>query len=109
MTGERRWSYETNGTVWNSPAVADGTVYIASFDEILYALDATTGVKRWQYEVDDIVKGSPTGPAIPSIFVPMTGNIVYIGSNDTNVYATAQTPNSQKQLPVIALYLAPFV
>ena len=36
-TGAQLWSYTTGGAVWSSPAVANGMVYVASFDGKVYA------------------------------------------------------------------------
>ena len=36
--GSLKWSYTTGNEVWSSPAIAaDGTVYVGSFDDKLYA------------------------------------------------------------------------
>ena len=35
--------------VWSSPAVANGVVYVGSYDKNVYALDASTGAKLWSY------------------------------------------------------------
>ena len=36
------WKYKTGGPIQASPVVANGTVYVASTDHMLYALDAKT-------------------------------------------------------------------
>ena len=42
-SGTPRWTHTTGGHVFSSPAVVDGTVYIGSNDNKVYALDAATG------------------------------------------------------------------
>ncbi len=37
-TGEERWKQETGAARQSSPAVADGTVYVGSLDDFLYAI-----------------------------------------------------------------------
>ena len=37
------WSYTTGSDVFSSPAVANGVVYVGSFDDKVYALNASTG------------------------------------------------------------------
>ncbi|MDH5779183.1 MAG: PQQ-binding-like beta-propeller repeat protein [Candidatus Bathyarchaeota archaeon] len=76
-TNRTEWNYSTGGSVWSSPAVADGVVFIGSNDGNLYALDQHTGTIIWNYTTGDHVFSSPT----------VVDNIVYIGSNDTNIYA----------------------
>lgn len=36
-TGALLWQYKTGSAVYSSPAVANGMVYVASFDSNLYA------------------------------------------------------------------------
>jgi len=38
-TGQELWRYETGGVVYSSPAVSEGTVYVGSKDNNLYALE----------------------------------------------------------------------
>jgi len=72
-----RWTYETGNRVISSPAVADGTVYVGSYDTSVYALNADDGTEQWTYETGDWVDSSPS----------VTGGTVYVGSRDTSVYA----------------------
>ena len=72
-----KWSYTTGSTVYSSPAVVDGVVYIGSEDNNLYALNATTGAKLWSYTTGDRVDSSPA----------VANGVVYFGSSDGNVYA----------------------
>lgn len=57
-TGEIVWSFQTDGDV-ATPVVYDGTVFVGSEDEHLYALDADTGEQRWRYETVAEVETSP--------------------------------------------------
>ena len=70
----QKWSFTTDGaqTVWSSPAVADGVVYVGSEDNNLYALKASTGVKLWSYTTGDNVDSSPA----------VANEVVYVGSDD---------------------------
>src|SRR5947209_20077288 len=42
-----KWSGTTGGPVESSPAVVNGTVYVGSNDQKLYAFDAKTGALQW--------------------------------------------------------------
>ena len=70
------WTYNTGAVAYNvpSPAVARGTVYIGSADNV-YALNAATGQLRWTHATDSTVTDSA-----------VAGDTVYIGSADS-VYA----------------------
>jgi outer membrane protein assembly factor BamB len=65
--------------VWSSPAIgSDGTVYVGSHDNKLYAINGKSGVKLWEFETGDSVYSSP---AIGS------DGTVYVGSYDKKLYA----------------------
>ncbi len=78
-SGRIDWSVPTHNFVYGSPAVArvPGTppsVYIGSYDEHLYALDARTGRRRWRYDVGGAVPGTAT----------VIGHTVYTSSFKTD-------------------------
>ena len=63
----------------SSPAIgSDGTVYVGSEDNKLYALSGKSGVKLWEFETGGFVESSP---AIGSV------GTVYVGSDDNKLYA----------------------
>jgi putative pyrroloquinoline-quinone binding quinoprotein len=64
-TGKVDWFFRTRNYVYGSPAVAKvpgtpPTVYIGSYDEHLYALDALSGRERWRFDVGGPVPGTAT-------------------------------------------------
>ena len=72
------WKYTTGDVIeHSSPAVANGVVYVGSFDFNVYALNASSGVKLWSYTTGNKVESSPT----------VASGVVYVGSWDNNVYA----------------------
>src|ERR1035437_8908520 len=71
------WSYQTGGYVWSSPAVANGIVYFGSYDNNLYALNASTGVLLWKFVTGSYIFSSPA----------VANGVVYVGSSDNNLYA----------------------
>ncbi|MFG3381435.1 serine/threonine-protein kinase [Streptomyces sp. NPDC047999] len=71
------WTHTTGRAVLSSPAVVDGTVYIGSNDNRVYALDASTGTPRWTHTTGAWVRSSPA----------VVDGTVYIGSDDNRVYA----------------------
>ena len=75
------WSFFTgcSGSICggSSAAVANGVVYVGSYDGNVYALNAATGVKLWSFLTGGKVFSSPA----------VANGAVYVGSNDQNVYA----------------------
>jgi outer membrane protein assembly factor BamB len=71
------WTFETGNLVRSSPAVANGTVFVGSRDNHVYALDAATGDKQWAFETVHPVRSSPA----------VADGIVFVGSRDNHMYA----------------------
>src|SRR3972149_1568549 len=76
VTNRTAWRFNTGGPV-DSPTVAGGLVYVGSYDDNIYALNATNGAVVWTYTTGNNVL-SPAAVA---------EGLVYFGSEDNNVYA----------------------
>ena len=59
-----------------SPTVIGGYVYIGSYDDNLYCLNAITGAKIWNYVTEGALFGSPA----------VVGSYVYVGDFDNITY-----------------------
>ncbi|MEV0990951.1 serine/threonine-protein kinase, partial [Streptomyces sp. NPDC049949] len=79
------WTYITGHRVNTSPAVVDGTVYVASGDKKVYALDAVTGTPSWTHTTGGsfLVRFAEWILSSPVV----VDGTVYIGSGDKKVYA----------------------
>lgn len=53
------WTYKTGAGISSSPAVADGKVFIGSFDGYLYCLDVEDGHQIWKFKIGQYVQSSP--------------------------------------------------
>src|SRR5262249_14841640 len=69
------WTFPTKGAIEGSVAVADGVVYVGSWDKYLYALDLATGHEKWKTKLTPI-KASPV----------VHGGRVYAGDVDGMFY-----------------------
>ena len=79
VEGQKIWEFQTGDKIYSSPAVgSDGTIYIGSYDNKVYALNGKTGAKLWEFETKGTVFSSP---AIGR------NATVYVGSWDGKVYA----------------------
>ncbi len=81
-TSSLMWTYNTGATIYSSPAVVDGTVYIATYDWTyntgsLYAIDEYTGNPKWVFPTNGPIYSSPA----------VANNLVYITSRDSGLYA----------------------
>jgi outer membrane protein assembly factor BamB len=75
--GALLWNYTTGDVVISSPAVAEGVVYVGSYNGIVYALDAAAGRLLWNFETSGLVASSPA----------VADGLVYVGSGDDKIYA----------------------
>ncbi len=72
-----RWTASTGGIVLSTPAIANGLVYVGSYDGRVYAFDNYTGAEVWNYTIGGPVRSSPA----------IAGDNVYIGSTAGKVFA----------------------
>ena len=111
-SGAKLWSFGTGDAVYSSPALANGVVYVSSWDGNVYALDAYTGAELWNHGYGSAIIWTPTvansmvyigniealdastgvkiwnyatggGESVPAV----VAGVAYIGSWDFNVYA----------------------
>lgn len=78
-SGKMIWNFTTGSNVRSSPAIgSDGTIYVGSGDDKVYAINPN-GTEKWSFLTgDNIVESSP---AIGS------DGTIYIGSDDDKLYA----------------------
>ncbi|MFN2146557.1 MAG: PQQ-binding-like beta-propeller repeat protein [Anaerolineales bacterium] len=79
------WTFECEDEVRGSAVVQDGTLYIASYDHNLYALDAGNGKFIWKYATS---AGIPGKPAI-------TETNLYVGSEDKYLHSVSRRTGSR--------------
>jgi outer membrane protein assembly factor BamB len=77
--GRVLWRFRTDGQIVSTPAFANGAIYFGSADGHVYCVDIKKGQLRWKYET--------SGPITSSPCIPENSNVLYIGSNDCNLYA----------------------
>ena len=75
--GGVKWTFKTGGPIVSSPAVADGVVYIGSFDGSLYAVDQQTGKQKWKFDTPRQVASTPA----------VADGVVYLRGFDAVLYA----------------------
>jgi outer membrane protein assembly factor BamB len=81
--GSLHWRYKTDGIVHATPAVADGAIFVGSFDGFFYCLEQD-GSLRWKFNTlgqSYFTKGEVQFQAVVS------EGRVYFGARDFNLYA----------------------
>ena len=79
-TGSLLWNFTTGYCVFGTPAYdrPSGIVYAGSYDNSVYALNASAGGKLvWNFTTGGLVRSSPI----------VHGGVVYVGSEDHALYA----------------------
>jgi outer membrane protein assembly factor BamB len=76
-----RWKFKTNGPIVSSPTVANGRVYIGSYDKNIYCLNAYNGELIWKFTTGYKVRSTPA----------VVEGRVYTGVDDGNIYCLNAT------------------
>src|SRR6185295_9160166 len=75
--GKPKWSYQTKGSIFSSPAIAKGYVVFGSGDGKVYCLDIKKGKLKWVKETGASVLGCPL----------IQNDTVFIGGSDHSFIA----------------------
>jgi outer membrane protein assembly factor BamB len=70
------WKFNTTGPISGSPVVADGKVYVGSYNRNWYCLDANTGEKIWNYTIGERIRSTPA----------VVDGKLYTGADDGYIY-----------------------
>jgi outer membrane protein assembly factor BamB len=102
--GTVKWQFATGDEVDNTPALSpDGSVvYVVSNDGYVYAVDTDSGAENWSFEIVTDTGDSPANVTSSSVVNPNTGTI-YVGSDDTSVYALAPFEEEPQNLQGLLL------
>ncbi|MBN1371617.1 MAG: PQQ-like beta-propeller repeat protein [Anaerolineaceae bacterium] len=77
LNGTLKWKFEARNTLWTQP-VSDGkTVYLASLDHYLYAIDLATGTLQWELDLGNALLAVPA----------LNGNNLYVGTLGSEMVA----------------------
>jgi len=89
-TGAVEWTFQANGKIYSSPAVADGVVYFATNvpNGTIYAVNVENGTLLWRYTLNP-----PEGLYYNIMSSPFIFNgKLYIGADDGYIYAFGHNP-----------------
>lgn len=91
--GAERWTFETDHEVVASAAVADGTVYIGSWDEHVYAVSAADGTEQWRHRLNGRVEYGAPVVADGTVYV---GSLAPRDKGDDILYALAASDGTEQ-------------
>lgn len=80
-----KWTFQCEDEVRSSPRIADGVLYIGSYDNNLYALNVEDGSFLWKFPTKGGIASTPC------IF----GDMILVGSEDSNLYAISRRTERQ--------------
>jgi outer membrane protein assembly factor BamB len=81
-----KWKFKSNGRIFSSPAVYNGTVLVGSNDHHLYAVNATDGTLQWKFDTKGAVASSPA----------VANGVAFIVSLSGSLYAVDAATGTQK-------------
>ncbi|MEE8567163.1 MAG: PQQ-binding-like beta-propeller repeat protein [Anaerolineales bacterium] len=90
--GEVEWTFDAQGWVWGSPAVANGIAYFADNTGMAYAVDLTNAHELWRIELDGPVTVTPALRDGNVFFVTEAGT-VYSLETDSGKSLWTSKPN----------------
>lgn len=93
------WSFPVGDWIDSTPTLgANGQLYFGSWDQRLYALDASTGAELWNFETAGIIVASPAITADGRILVPSSDAFLYAlnpdGSLDWQAFIGSEMDSS---------------
>jgi outer membrane protein assembly factor BamB len=83
--GNLVWKYATEAAIWGAPVVDGDTVFVASLDRSLYALDLSDGDLVWSIELGGSMMGSPA----------VSEDMVFVGTIGNNIFAVSKQTGNQ--------------
>jgi outer membrane protein assembly factor BamB len=77
-----KWRFHTRGKIFSTPAVANGLVYVGSYDGNLYAVRVADGSRAWAFKTHGPVTSSPAVSNGLVYFLSVDGNAYAVGASD---------------------------
>jgi outer membrane protein assembly factor BamB len=102
LAGQLRWKFTTNQALWGSPVTNDTTVFIASMDHFLYALNITNGNEVWKADLGGAALYGPALGADGLLYVGTLGNeVLAIDSSSGAIQWRFKTTNQVWGTPIL--------
>ena len=102
--GTQKWSFNTGDFIFGAPAIgSDGTVYVASNDHYLYAINPN-GSQRWKFDMGYGAYGSPAIGTDGAIYIGTAGigKLFALNPDGTKKWESEQADGWIQDSPAIA-------
>jgi eukaryotic-like serine/threonine-protein kinase len=87
-TGEKVWTYQTNGDIESSATIKGNVLYFGCTDQRLYALNAVTGASQWNFLCQGPVLTSPSTGTDGIYIASYSGYIYGVNLNGSKKWST---------------------
>jgi outer membrane protein assembly factor BamB len=85
LTGQERFSFETNGYISASPIIRDNILYIGSYDGIFRAIDLSSKQQKWAYDSKAKIEGVASFSDTGVIFANADGKVFHLDRTSGSV------------------------
>jgi eukaryotic-like serine/threonine-protein kinase len=72
-----QWEFKTDQSIYASPIIREGCVYVGGKDSILHVLDLITGIEKWNFHSGGEIRSN----------VCFGADYIYLNGGDGNIYA----------------------
>ena len=96
------WTASLTGDVTHTPAVADGTVFVATTAGKVYALESSTGAQRWVADLGVNITAAPTVAGETLLIGTEDGVVLGVDANTGAVIWDFKTGNKIIASPIVA-------
>ncbi len=102
--GTLKWTFDTGDFIFNAPAIgSDGTIYVASNDHYLYAINSD-GSQKWKFDMGYGAYGAPAIGADGTIYIGTAGigKLFAINPDGTKKWESERADGWIEDSPAIA-------
>jgi outer membrane protein assembly factor BamB len=87
-SGDVLWEFPTQGWVWATPLLVEGTLYVGDQNGMLYAIDAANGAEIWSTDLRSTVLGTPA----------LYEDTLYIGTENGEIFSIDPADGASKKV-----------
>lgn len=89
-----KWLNPIDDGIQSSPAVVNGVVYVAGYDGIVKAVNATSGKTLWTHIIYQLHSQNKYNDVVNASSPAVANGVLYVGTESGNLYALSTTSGS---------------